>query len=595
MRGARVRVGCGRVSELREIERGGGAGGVEQQDSPPVVEPLESDSDDSSRSDTSRSPHDELSQCQCEPQAVEELLASGSSADGRGRARAPRETIQIAVNILFDQLFTENEIRKSAQQQEPNMVERALFAVEQSPQPGGGAAAEWERGDGSGALPAAAAISEVERGAVASSASSETAQNAKRLLSLNAELIRARSGGDSKSSSTSSSSSNSKPASPTVAVAAPAVISSNSISPALVKAIQDDVAHVLSENRVYVKFTNKVRPYHVTVVCLAELPAQATQGDDVLPDTAEGSVQQYHQQKHRAAAAARTMYELSLSVVLPRGVSEASVQKVVRQEVRDANSVWRRSAPPYYSLDMGYIREPPAPAPAPASMLGGPALAAAGDADDQAAEASSTIQEGVPPEPQARAIGPVGIVSTSNAATIGSIDSAKGIPPPQMQKQGREQQMPGAPDHDESDATSSRSSGDTEGEESDSDDSDSNSERESDGDDEESADDDEESDDDDEDAEESDDDEEDEAAAQEDPATQAFTAAISSGSSADEACVVGLGVICTMLHEGGVPQHALDSLTERARAAFRRAWIQGTPPLEAWRLVGESAESGALF
>ena len=54
-------------------------------------------------------------------------------------------------------------------------------------------------------------------------------------------------------------------------------------------------------------------------------------------------------------------------------------------------------------------------------------------------------------------------------------------------------------------------------------------------------------------------------------------------------------MICTMLHDGGVPQHALDSLTERARAAFRRAWIQGTPPLEAWRLVGESAESGALF
>ena len=101
---------------------------------------------------------------------------------------------------------------------------------------------------------------------------------------------------------------------------------------------QDDVAHVLSEHRIYVKYSNRIRPYNVTVDCLTALETEtAEQGQD-------GS-----------------MFELAMTVVLPRGVEEESVQTVVRQEVRSADSTWRRSAPPFYSLDAGYIREEPKP------------------------------------------------------------------------------------------------------------------------------------------------------------------------------------------------------------------------------------------
>jgi hypothetical protein len=80
-----------------------------------------------------------------------------------------------------------------------------------------------------------------------------------------------------------------------------------------------------------------------------------------------------------------------------------------------------------------------------------------------------------------------------------------------------------------------------------------------------------------------------------DPATEAFAAAIDRGCGAEDACLVGLEVICTLLREGGVPHAALEALQERARKAFRHALIEGAGPLEAWQLVGDSAESGDLF
>lgn len=233
------------------------------------------------------------------------------------------------------------------------------------------------------------------------------------------------------------------------------------------------------------------------------------------------------------------MFELSMTVVLPRGVAEESVQTVVRQEVRSADTTWRRSAPPFYSLDVGYIREvPKAEAPV----------------QDQPEAASPLRETGSPTPRDATAAA----VSGALAAMALVAPAVASVPAQDTHSPKAEYGSPVVSDDDESSGSD-------------------------DDDDEEDCEDD---------CEEEDDEEERET---EDPATVEFAAAIVEGSSPDQACVRGLAVICGMLRDGGVPEPALSSLQEQARVAFRRARIKGSEPLDAWRQVGELAETGLPF
>ena len=194
-----------RIAAIREINL-----------SPTVVKPLVSNSSDIDNND------DETS-------STAGLVEGGTSPGLDPKEARPRETISFDVNIIFDRLFDESQIKLPARQRGPEMVERILFAED------------------------------VDRNTYAEceQTGSENDKNAKLLLSLNSELV----SGNVESEKSPKVSKIQRP------------IWGASINPTLVKAIQEDFAHVLSEQCVSGKSTNKVRPYHVTVAYLTKLPS----------------------------------------------------------------------------------------------------------------------------------------------------------------------------------------------------------------------------------------------------------------------------------------------------------------------------------
>lgn len=483
--------------------------------SPTVVERLALNSSDSD-SDIENSNDDTASKTGL----VEGGTSSPEEASFVSLQRTPRETISFDVNIIFDRLFDQSQIQLTTRQRGPEMVEQSLFVDDLAPK----ACAEYEQ-----TRPKLFQFQGKDK-------------NAKLLLSLNSELL--------------SRDVNSGEVPKLLDLQRP--IWGTSVNPTLVKAIQEDIAHVLSEKYVCRKPTSKVRPYHVTVAYLAEIPsvesAAAIYASDG-PLHQEQEVEELGQREQEQRAPGHTRYQLSLSVLLPRGVSAQSVREVVRDEVHNANSVWRRSAPPFYSLDPDYIRE---------STTAAPQASLSGSVTTQL-ESVSQIPEGLPPrhpnelrlKVEAKKKWHTEELKEQQCLQSQQLDHAS-LPEPRSDSDSTS-----SDDEDQSDDSGSSGASD-----------------------------------DDDDADEEIDDvdpEEDDGAGALDPATQAFATAIDRGSSAEDACRVGLEVICTLLHDGGVPQAALEALQERAKKAFRHARIKGAPPLEAWRLVGESAESGDLF
>ena len=469
---------------MREIDR-----------SPTVVEPEASSGCDSD----SGSDKDEEICSSAEP-------AMSYSVPSR---RPLRETISFDVNVIFDCLFSESEIR---------------------------------RGQTVGPTEAA-----------------EKDNIARLFLSINSELL-----------------SRSLESLPTVPDREPEnqrPICGNSLNPTLVKAIQEDVAHVLSEKCLDARPRNKICPYHVNVMSLAQLPPNESAGSTCASASSSNCPPRQHQEEEwdqqpgQQEQEQRTRYQLSLSVLLPRGVSAQSVREVVREEVHDASSVWRRSAPPFYSLDPLYIRNVSATAVSQTSREGIVAVSSTQIEPKQ-------LSEGLPPRHLNKQHREDGETAEEREHMVGEQGSAQH----EQVDDGRITELicpKGSSSTPTADYRSDSKNTGKNGRQSDgicsSDNDDS---------DEETTDD--------------DSDEDDEAPVQ-DPATQAFAAAIDRGSSAQDACLVGLAVVCRLLREGGVPQAALEALQDQTRKAFRHARIKGATPLEAWRLVGESAESGDLF
>lgn len=542
---------CDRVFAMQEIDM-----------SSTLIEPLASDSD----SETSTDSHDDRA-----PGPAQESTEQESANSIQAR-RAPRETMSFSVNVLFDNLFDESDIRLTANQQiaEPGSFPTGLDQRSREQNCGPENESNTPRNGEMGTLATVQSLN-------------EKGKMAKQLLTLSAELL------------------SGEPEEPPSTFVRSVPISGRLINPRLVQAIQEDLAHVFSEHCKYVKPTNRVRPYHVDVVSLTELPSRESARELCAPSDSllrESSAGQLQQQKTQAlvvkekvqalAAAGHTRYELMLSVVLPRGVPTQSVQEVVREQVHDVNSVWRREAPPFYSLDPDYIRD--------ANVASVDPVTTKSDDMSKRRETEEKISEGLPPlhcqrsETSIEQIEQIEqIENVRSCATLcGDVheqrrwedDTDEDAHEVGDGDRGRTQvdapgRIPPIPSKHLVCATQSDISESSSGETDDSDISD-----------------------------EEDDEEETPGYENEDegyegftddPATQAFAAAIDRGSSAIDACIIGLEVICTLLRGGGVPEAALESLHERATAAFHHACIKGSSPLEAWQLVGESAESGDLF
>ena len=479
-----------RLSAMREIDV-----------SPTVVDPeasngCDSDSDSDKDVDTCSSAEPEMSY----------------SVPSR---RSLRETISFDVNIIFDCLFSESEIRVTEREHGAQMV----------------------------------GPTEAEKDKIA-----------KLFLSINSELL-----------------SRNLESLPTV-LDRERPICGNSLNPALVKAIQEDVAHVLSEKCLDERPMNKIRPYHVNVMSLAKLPPNESAGSVYASASSSNGPPHHHEQEewdHQHSEQQQeqgTRYQLSVSVLLPRGVSSQSVREVVREEVHDASSVWRRSAPPFYSLDPLYIRNLSATAVLQTPREGNNAV-------HRTQIEPMHLSEGSPPrkrenkqhrEDEEIAEHREHMVEEQRSAQHEQANDGK---LPKLISPKASSSAPTAAYSMDSSENEIQRDGSCSSDNDDSDEETNDS-------DEETADD--------------DSDEDDEASAQ-DPATQAFAAEIDRGSSAQDACLVGLEVVCRLLREGGVPQAALEALQDRAEKAFRHARRKGATPIEAWRLVGESAESGDLF